>query len=150
MNYIKEAENYLRYYRELYKSVEHAEYMIQRFTYQTCPGEISAVYMEVTGVRAAKPIHTLNQIYQLQKWQEIRDNTLVEIDKIESTLQSICQGPGCERYRDILYMWYVEKLPKWQIAETIGYSDRHVRRLKQDALKKFIIILFGTVAIAAM
>lgn len=73
MNFIREAENYLRYYRELHQSIEHADQMISRLKWQTAPREAAAVNMDITGVRASKPINTLNQIYQLQKWQEMRE-----------------------------------------------------------------------------
>jgi hypothetical protein len=43
MNCIREAENYLRYYRELHQSIEHASRMIGRLKMQTAPGEVSAV-----------------------------------------------------------------------------------------------------------
>jgi len=41
--------------------------------------DAGAVDMVVTGVRASKPVNTLNQIYQLQKWQEMRKRTQVGI-----------------------------------------------------------------------
>ena len=79
MNYIREAENYLRYYRELHQSIEHADYMINKLVKQTAPKGISAVSVDITGVRAGKPVNTLNQIYQLQMWKEMKDRTMVEI-----------------------------------------------------------------------
>jgi hypothetical protein len=65
MNYIREAENYLRYYRDLQQSIRHANRMIAKLTWQGAPRDAGAVNMDVTGVRASKPVNTLNQIYQL-------------------------------------------------------------------------------------
>lgn len=151
MNCIREAENYLRYYRELHQSVKHADYMISKLVNQTAPNDLSAVSMDVTGIRAGKPCNTLNQMYQLQMWQEMKDRTLVEIEKVEAVLNSISQDRGCERYKDILFMWYVEKKGKEDIAEEIGYSHRQsVYEMKNKAIKKFAVALFGIVALEAI
>ncbi|WP_312516001.1 hypothetical protein [Anaerospora sp.] len=93
MNYIREAENYLRYYRELQQSIRHADRMIVKLTWQGAPRDAGAVDMVVAGVRASKLVNTLNQIYQLQKWQEMRERTQVEIDKVEESLSVICADP---------------------------------------------------------
>ena len=150
MNCIREAENYLRYYRELHQSIEHASRMISKLKWQTAPRGVSAVNMDVTGVRASNPVNTLNQMYQLQKWQEMKERTLEEVEKIEEALNGISRAQGCERYRDVLFMWYVEKLSKEEIGERIGYTERHVRRIKRHALSKFAVSLFGIVALRAI
>jgi hypothetical protein len=151
MDCIREAENYLRYYRDLKKSVEHADTMIARLTWQTVPKGAGVAQMEATGVHAGRPINTLNQFYQLQKWQEMRENTLVEVDRIDNELDSICEDPGCERYKDVLVMWYVEKLDKEEIAEKFGYSSKQsVYDLRNRAMKKFAIALFGVTALQAI
>lgn len=151
MNCIREAENYLRYYRELHQSIEHADYMISKLKWQTAPKGMSAVSMDVTGVRAGKPCNTLNQMYQLQMWQEMKQRTLVEIEKIDKVLESISQESGCERYKDILFMWYVEKKCKENIADEVGYSHRQsVYEIRNKAIKKFSVALFGVVALVAI
>jgi hypothetical protein len=153
MNCIREAENYLRYYRELTRSIEHADRQISRLQYQGSPTADTVAHMDITGIHASKPINTLNQIYQLQKWQEMRDRTVREIEKIEESLAGICADPGCERYRDVLYMWYVEKLDKEDIATTIGYSEtsrKSIYEIKNKAIKKFAVSLFGIEALEAI
>jgi hypothetical protein len=63
----------------------------------------------------------------------------------------ISQDSGCERYKDILLMWYVEKIPKEDIANNIGYSHRQsVYEIKNKAIKKFTVALFGIVALVAI
>lgn len=153
MNCIREAENYLRYYRELNQSIEHANLMISKLKWQGTPKDAGAACTDITGIRASKPVNTLNQVYQLQKWQEMKDRTLEEIDKIEESLQGICQDPGCERYRDVLYMWYVEKLDKDEIAVAVGYSEtsrKSIYEIKNKAIKKFAVALFGIEALEAI
>lgn len=153
MDCIREAENYLRYYRELRKSIEHADRMIGQLMWQTAPKTLGAVTMDVTGIRSSQPFDTLNQIFQLQKWQEMRELTLTEMGKVEDVLNTICQDPGCERYKDVLIMWYVEKLEKEDIARSIGYSEtsrRIVYEIKTNAIRKFAVALFGVTALQAM
>ena len=125
--------------------------MISRLKWQGLPREVSAVNIDVTGIHSSKPLNTLNQVYQLQKWQEIRERTIVEIEKIEESLSCICLDPGCERYRDVLYMWYVEKLDKEDIAERLGYSHRQsAYEIRNKAIKKFAVTLFGVIALEAI
>jgi hypothetical protein len=151
VDFIREAENYLLYYRELRKSIEHADWMISQLTWQTAPQGARTAQLEATGIHAGRPVNTLNQLYQLQKWQEIRDRTQVEIEKIDDVLDSICRDPGCEKYRDILVMWYVEKMDKEEIAELLGYSQRQsVYQLRKRATEKFAVSLFGIDALQAI
>jgi hypothetical protein len=151
MNCIREAENYLRYYRELHQSIEHADYMINKLVKQTAPKGISAVSMDITGVRAGKPVNTLNQIYQLQMWKEMKDRTMVEIGKVDNVLESISKDQGCENYKSILFMWYVEKKAKEDIAEKVGYSHRQsVYEIRNKAIRKFAVALFGIAALEAI
>lgn len=151
MDCIREAENYLRYYRELTKSVEHADRMIEQLTWQTAPKGVGAVSMDVTGVRASQSHDTLNQIFQLQKWQEMRELTLTEMEKVEDVLNAICQEAGCQQYREVLTMWYVEKMDKDMIADKFGYSSRQsVYDMKNKAIRKFAVALFGVTALKAI
>ncbi|AIF51231.1 hypothetical protein [Pelosinus sp. UFO1] len=151
MDCIKEAENYLRYYRELHQSIEHADYMISKLVNQTAPNDMSAVSMDITGIRAGKPCNTLNQMYQLQVWQEMKERTMEEIAKVDNVLDTISQDTGCEIYRNLLYMWYVEKKVKQKIAEELGYSHKQsVYEIKNKAIKKFAVALFGVSALEAI
>lgn len=147
MNYIREAENYLRYYRELHQSIEHADYMISKLMYKTAPSDMSAVSMDITGVRAGKPYSTLNQMYQLQMWQEMKERTLEELTKVDNILDAISKDTGCEIYRKLLYMWYVEKKSMSHISDKIQYTERHLWRLKKEAIQKFAVALFGIIVL---
>ena len=109
--------------------------------------------MDTIGVRASKLYDTLNQIFQLQKCQELREQTLIEIAKVDDVLNAICQDAGCERYKDVLVMWYVEKMDKEDIAKNIGYSEtsrRIIYEIRTKAIRKFAVALFGVTALKAM
>jgi len=47
-------------------------------------------------------------------------------------------------------MWYVEELDKEEIADKVGYTSRHLRRVRNLAIRRFAIALFGVVALEAM
>ncbi len=151
MDCIREAENYLRYYRELQQSLKHSKRMIAKLTWQTAPREVGATANDVTGVRAEKVANTLNQLYQLQMWQEMKDRTEEAIAEVDETLDVICTDPDCERYKEMLQMWYVDKKDKDEIADAFGYSSRQsVYDLKGKAIKKFAISLYGITALKAV
>lgn len=150
MNCIREADNYLRYYRELHQSIEHADYMINKLVNQTAPKDMSAVSMDITEIRAGKPCNTLNQMYQLQMWQEMKERTQVEIDKVNFILESISRDPECDKYKDILFMWYVTKDTKEFISYELGYSERSIYYIKEKAIRKFSVALFGIQALQAI
>jgi hypothetical protein len=109
--------------------------------------------MDLTGVRAPQSHDTLNQIYQLQKWQEMKELTLIEMEKVDDALAVICHDSGCERYKDVLVMWYVAKLDKEDIAREIGYSEtsrKSIYEIKSKAIRKFAVALFGVTALKAI
>jgi len=145
MDYVKEAENYLRHYASLKKSVEHAEYMIHRLTYRSQPKEISAAKNDMTGVAVQYSGNTLQEMYELQKWQEVCEKSAGEIEHIESLLNGL--EPKEQR---ILQMWYLEKLDKFKIAIELGCSERNVFYLKGKAVRNFAINLFGILALKAL
>ena len=73
------------------------------------------------------------------------------IGKVDSVLDSISQDSGCELYRKLLYMWYIEKKVKEEIVEELGYSHKQsVYELKNKAIVKFAVVLFGVVALKAI
>lgn len=51
-------------------------------------------------------------------------------------------------YGEVLKMWYVDKLPKEEIAEEVKYSSRQsIYDIKNKAIRKFAIRLFGLEAL---
>ena len=151
MDCIREAENRLWYYRDLLRSVDYAKEQIGILMGKGAPKYITAVSMDPAGCRASKAHDTLSIMYQLQRWTEIRDKTQAELEKIDVILVEISSEPGCERYSDILNMWYVEKMAKEDIAEDLGYSSRRsVYELRNKAIRKFAIRMFGLEALVAI
>lgn len=42
-----------------------------------------------------------------------------------------------ENERDVLYYYYIKSKNWWEIAELMGYTERHVKRIHGNALKNF-------------
>ena len=69
-----------------------------------------------------------NRIARLQaKRSSLKQKVLEEIDNLEDT-----------RYIDILEMFFIDCMSFTEIAEAIGYSERHVVRLYTKAIKKLV------------
>lgn len=146
MDYIKEAENYLKHYASLKKSVSHAEYMIDKISMKSCPGEVSAVDNDITGISAQHPVNTLQEMYELKKWQEVCNESENEIDHIEELLNGLEQ-----KERKVLELWYLERMKAVDIMIDMDFETRQaVYNLKSKALKSFSVILFGIQALKAI
>lgn len=150
MNYIKEAENYLRHYASFKKAAEHARHMIAKISKRGAPSDKVTASYDITGIHADHPVNTLNDLYELQKWHQVLENNMQEINHIESILDDIGSREGCRDFKKILIMWYVERKDKDLIAEELSYSRRNLFYLKARAIEVFAIDLFGILAIEAM
>lgn len=146
MDYVKEAENYLRHYASLKKSVSHAKFMIDQLAFRACPGEVSAVTNDITGVSAQHPVNTLQEMYELQKWKSVCEDSAGEIAHIEELLNGMD-----EKERKVLELWFLERMSISEIAADLRYEERRsVYNLKNKALKDFAVALFGIHALRAI
>lgn len=146
MDYIKEAENYLKHYASLRKSVSHARYMVHKLMMKSCPGEVSAVNNDITGVSAQHPVNTLQEMYELQQWQKVITDNEHEITHITDILESLE-----DKEKIILEMWYIDKIQVIDIAVKFEFEERRsAYNLKNKALKDFAIKLFGINALKAI
>lgn len=146
MDYIKEAENYLKHYASLRKSVSHARYMIDKLMMKSCPNEISAVNNDITGVSAQHPVNTLQEMYEIKKWQDVCNDSETEIKHIEEMLMGMD-----EKEHRILELYYMDRMKVIDIMVAMDFETRQaVYNLKSTALKKFSVKLFGIHALKAI
>lgn len=146
MNYIKEAENVLWYYNDLYRSVENMNREIAKIVGRQGPSGLNAVSMDPTGVHGngSADDNTYNLLYRLKVLSENRERTIAELSQVDALLNDISQESGCELYGAVLKEWYVYRTPKEEIAKQIGYAHKSaVYRIKDRAIKKFAIRRFG-------
>lgn len=146
MNYIKEAENILWYYNDLYRSIENMNREIAKIVSRQSPSTLNAISLEPTGVHGSGDAddNTYNLMFRLKTLTDNREATLLELGKVDQILEEISREPGCELYGKVLREWYIVRTPKEEIASNIGYSHKStVYRLKDRAIKKFAVRHFG-------
>lgn len=146
MNYIKEAENILWYYNDLYRSIENMNREIAKIVSRQSPSTLNAISLEPTGVHGSGDAddNTYNLMFKIKTLTDNREATMGELSKVDQMLDDISQEPGCELYGKVLREWYIVRTPKEEIASNIGYSHKStIYRLKDRAIKKFAVRHFG-------
>jgi len=143
MNCIKEAEELLVNYSDLKYSIERMESEIYRLGGK--PKDIKAVRYDRVGSRTQyDQDDTLNTLFKIKKLAEMKRRTEEKIKQIDQVLEDIGKDPEYALYKEVLTLWYIENLPKDLIGDEIGYSSRKsVYMLRNKAIKKFAIMLFG-------
>jgi len=152
MNYIKEAETILWYYNDLYRSVENMNREIAKIVSRQSPGVSVTFHLEPTGIHGSgdQDDNTYNLLFRLKTLSENREKTLTELEKVDKILGEISRDDGCELYGKVLREWYIERTPKDEIGEKIGYGKRNVYYIKDRAIKKFAVRHFGLDAVRAI
>lgn len=155
MNYIKEAENILWYYNDLYRSIENMNREIAKLVSKQGPGGLNAISLEQTGCHGSgkEDDNTYNLLFKLKTLSESREKTVTEFDKVDEILAEISQEHGCELYGGVLKKWYIEKIPKEEIAKQIGYSPTSrtsIYDIKNRAIKKFAVRYHGIDVVKAI
>ncbi|OPY59159.1 MAG: hypothetical protein A4E55_00376 [Pelotomaculum sp. PtaU1.Bin035] len=143
MNYVKEAESKLYYYHTLQQSIEEADRQIARLVARAGPKNLSAMVLDGSGVRGGAVDETVNILFEIQELQDSREKTRVALAEIDELLKKVSQEPGCEKYGPILRKWYIEKKTKETIAEEMEYSVPTIYSLRNAAIRKFAVLLFG-------
>ena len=147
MNYIKEAENRLTYYRDLQRSIDEMTRRIARLVAKAGPEQLKAAALDDVGLRSGRHDTTMNVILEIQKLQESLQETQKGFIEIDAILDEISQGAGCENYGNLLRMWYIQRVSKEVIAEHLSCSIRKVYYDKDAAIRKFAVRIFGMAAL---
>ena len=148
MNYIKEAENVLWYYNNIFNSLENLDRQINALIRSQGPKDITAVSLDQTGVRSGRVDNTENMLYALKVLRDCKNESLLALDEADKLLQQISVERGCESYGRVLRLWYIEKWHKDDIATEIGYAHKKdVYRIKERAIEKFAVNYFGIKAL---
>lgn len=143
MDYIKEAEWYLRNYRDLKMAVT------------TIEDELDYLEEELTGAKAIDysgmpsgggatlpDDRVVNLLYQKQVKQKTLDLTKLKVKHIETIFNNL--GPKDE---DLLKAFYLDNLRGNELEGQFALSERQVYNLKKIAIKRFAIQLFGIKAV---
>ena len=152
MNYIKEAENLLWYYNDLYRSIENMNREIAKIVSRQSPSALNAISLDAAGCHGSGDAddNTYNLMFKIKTLSENREATLVELGKVDEILNEISEESGCELYGKVLREWYIERTPKDEIGPKIGYGRRNVYYIKDKAIKKFAVRHFGLDVVKAI
>ena len=151
MNFIKEAENRLKHYKDLYQSIENMDRQICKLVMNAGPSDGRVIKLDESGIRSGKFDKTINMLYEIQTLNNNKIKTQTELDEINITLDKLSAEPGCELYKDVLWLWYIERIPKEDIAEQLNYSSKQtIYNIRALAIRKFAIRLFGIEALRAV
>jgi len=143
MNCIRDAEELLLNYRDMKYSIMRMEREIERLANR--PKDIEAIqYDKPGGKKYYDKDDILNCLYRIKKLSDMKKQTEERIQEIDRVLDEMDKDPDCDFFKEVLVMWYLEKLPKDIIAEEIGYSSRKsVYLVRNKAIKKFAVIFYG-------
>lgn len=154
MNYfngIATAERLLKNYSALERSVQNLTERINALVYRSSPRPLKSIDVEEMIKSGGKKDTTLNLLFEIKALMDTREETREELSRIDRTLEAISKAPECKHYGPVLRSWYIDRMPKQDIAAEIGYSSRQsIYDIKNAALRKFAVELFGVKALIGM
>jgi hypothetical protein len=131
-------------------ALPNLEKRIARLVAQTSPRTLKAISLEEMGAGAAEQ-ETLNLICEIKELSDCRDLTKAALEEIDEILVNISKDDKCKNYGYILRAWYIEGTYKDDIAKELMYSSKQsVYDLKESALNKFAMQLYGYPAVKAL
>jgi hypothetical protein len=144
MDYIKEAENYLRNYNDLVDSVDNLKNEI----YEINADLTSIKNIDYSGMPhgsggALPDDKLINKLYRKQKAEEELKKTLIAINRIDCVLKKLSEGEDNKKYEKILRLYYIEGARGQALEEALECSERHCYRLKGIAIRRLAVQLFG-------
>lgn len=139
MDYIKEAEGYLRSYRDFKQSIALMESEIEYLDEElTGAKAIDYSGMPSGGGAALPDDRVVNLLYQKQVKQKALDSTRLKVKHIENIFDNL--GP---KYEEVLKACYLDHLRGIELEGQFRLSERQVYNLRKIAIKRFAIQLFG-------
>lgn len=149
MNYITEAEKYLRHYNSLKYSLDQMEREIAKLIWDGIPSSngVTDYAKEPTGSFFQEEM--IHIVCKLQQYKEMQKETLDKIGEIDTVLDEL--ENDYRNFGQVLRLWYIEKLNKEEIAEELNYSSKtSIYDIKYRAIKELSIRLFGIRALNAI
>lgn len=147
MDYKREVIEYLKNYSKLIDSVENLKDEITelRIDIKSLSG-IDYSGMPSGGGISEPDDKIINKMIRLEKAQEEYKATTKTIKRIDKAFQRFKKENM--NYYKILKGYFIDQYTEEQLMKDFNYSDRHLRRLKQSALKAFAIEIYGIKVIA--
>lgn len=115
------------------------------------PKEITAIELDIAGIKAGHHDDTLNNLFQISKLTEMIQQSEDSINMIEDTLNAISDTEDTKHDGYVLRKRYIERIAVEDIAEELHYSSRQsVYDIKNRAIRRFAVNYYGINAVEAM
>ncbi|PAB61333.1 DUF1492 domain-containing protein [Anaeromicrobium sediminis] len=148
MNYIREAELYLKHYGDLKYSLNHINREITKLKWSGAPSDAKAIVIDDMPQGNKVPEDIMDIAYKLKCYIEMKKETEEKLEEVDATLDEMNEDG--EQLGDVLRMWYIDRASKEEIAEELSYSRSNVYYQKDKAIKKFAIRIFGIRGLTAV
>lgn len=144
MDYIREAIEYLKSYKDLQASLENLSFEIKELN-AVIPGDKS---IELDGMPhgsgSSLPDDAIvNKLFRLQKAKEEYVKTKKAIDHMDKVLAGLSDSEEHKIHEKVLRLWFLENRRADDIGKQINCSERHVFRIKNIAIRRLAVQLFG-------
>lgn len=149
MNYIEEAENYLRHYYDLHRSLQNMRRERGKLIGRSAPkGYSEKDYTQPRPSNMSGQDDAYDVLFKIKTLTDNIQKTEGYLEEVNIILDEISVEPGCELFGDILRKWYIEKLPREEIAQESQYCERNIYKIKDKAIRKFAVNIFGLDAVS--
>lgn len=148
MDYIREAVEYLKSYRDMKISLDNLKDEIRELKLEI-PGDTAISFSDMPGGSGPNlpDDSIINKMCRLEKAKGEYFATKKKLEKMDGIIGGL-SSKGDKCYEKILRLWYIDNNDKGKpdvekIAKELNYTERHVYRIKGIALRKFAIQLHG-------
>lgn len=148
MDYVREAVEYLKNYDNLDIARQNLKDEIMELQ-EDLKSVKEIGYSDMpTGSGAEFPDdNIINKMFRLNKAEKEYKSTLVTIKRINKVFEKF--NKTNPTFAKILKAYFIDCLVEEEILKQFSYSERHLRRLKQQALRCFAIQIFGIKTLGA-
>lgn len=143
MDYIREAIEYLKSYNDLVKARDNLSIEIRELRANTGEKSVNLDGMPHGSNGSGLSDYVVNNLYKLQIAERNYKETIRCMARIDRILEELNEGKRNEMHGQLLRMWFIENRSKELIAETLNISVRHIFRMKNIAIRRLAIQLYG-------
>lgn len=143
MDYIREAIEYLKSYNDLEKAKDNLSIEIRELRANTGEKTVNLDGMPHGSNCSGLSDYVVNNLYKLQIAERNYKETIRCMARIDRILEELNEGNRNEMHGQLLRMWFIENRSKESIAEALNISVRHIFRMKNIAIRRLAIQLYG-------
>lgn len=144
MDIIKDAESYLEGYYDLKNSIINITKEIELLD-----EDIKSIKnLDYSGMSHRSEVsHSDDRLVNLLYKKQVKESLLERTKEKVAFIDNILTKLSKEEDGKVLKAYYIDTLRKEELEKAIGSSERNIYRMKNKALRRFAIQLFGIVAL---